>query len=98
MSAHRLRNLEANLDNLFRDVSLLEDGDINKAHLSRYLCVRTCGYLESVTRNLIANLCDGTSPQSVKNYVQKRSKYITNLGFSKTIKLLAEFDNNQAGV
>jgi|ERR1700741_1260359 len=94
MSVHRLKNLEKSLDSLFNEVSLLDDGDINKAHLSRYLCVRTSGFLESVTRYLIANLCDGTSPQTIQNYVQKRAKYITNLEFSKMTKLLAEFNGD----
>lgn len=94
MSSHRLRSLERNLDSLFHDVSLLDDGDINKAHLSRYLCVRTSGFLESVTKYLITNLCDGTSPQTIQNYVQKRAKYITNLGFVKMTKLLSEFNGD----
>jgi hypothetical protein len=88
----RLKSLEKSLDRLFNEVSLLQDEDINKAHLSRYLCVRTSGYMESVTRILIAKLCDGTSPKSIQNYVQKRSKYITNLGYKKMSNLLAEFD------
>jgi len=91
MSIKRLEILEKNLENLYSEVSLLNEGDINKAHLSRYLCVRTSGYLESVIRHLIVNFCDGTSPQQIENYLTTRTKYITNLEYSKIIKLLSEF-------
>lgn len=93
MSLIRLRTLEKNLDNLFSEVSLLSEGDIYKAHLSRYLCVRTSGYLESVMRNLIANYCDGTSPQQIQSYILKKTKYITNLEYRKIVKILGEFSH-----
>lgn len=96
MSFHRLQSHENSLDCLFREVSILDDSDVNKAHLTRYLCVRTSGFLEVVTRYLIADLCDGTSPQTINNYVQRRSKYITNLSFSKIIDLLSEFSPDWA--
>lgn len=96
MSLHQLRNQERNLDLLFQEVSLLDDGDVNKAHLTRYLCVRTSGFLEVVIRYLIADLCDGSSPKSVKNYVQNKSKYITNLSYKKMYDLLSEFNSEWA--
>lgn len=92
MSFHRLKSYEKNLDSLFNEVSLLDQGDVVKAHLTRYLCIRTSGFLEVVTRYLIANLCDGTSPRTVQNYVQNKVKYITNLNYSKMKDLLAEFN------
>lgn len=93
MSIHRLNSYEINLDKLFQDVSGLDDSDVNKAHLTRYLCVRISGYLEVVVRYLIADLCDGTSPTPISNYVQTRSKYITNLSFKKICELLHEFSS-----
>lgn len=93
MSIQRLVILERNLDNLFKEVSLLKEGDVNKAHLSRYLCVRTSGYLESVIRHLIVNFCDGTSPQQIENYLTKKTKYITNLEYKKIVSLLGEFSS-----
>jgi hypothetical protein len=91
MADYRLNLLERNLDNLFSEVSSLVEDDINKAHLSRYLCVRTSGYLESVIRNLIVNYCEGTSPKEIETYISKRSKYITNLEYKKILTLLDEF-------
>ena len=79
MSLYKLNIFERQLDNLFAEVSTIDEGEETKAHLSRYLCVRTSGYLENVTRILIANFCDGTSPQPISNYISKRTKYITNL-------------------
>lgn len=92
MSLHKLKSFERQLDNLFREVSIIDEGEETKAHLSRYLCVRTSGYLENVIRFLIANYCDGTSPQSISNYVVKRTKYITNLDYNKIRSLLSEFN------
>lgn len=94
MSFYKLTIYEKQLDNLFRDVSTIAEGEEIKAHLSRYLCVRTSGYLENVVRNLIANFCEGTSPQPIANYIGKRTKYITNLDFNKIKSLLAEFNND----
>jgi len=94
MSLKRLEILEKNLENLYSEVSLLNEGDINKAHLSRYLCVRTSGYIESVLRHLIVNFCDGTSPQQIGNYLTNRTKYITNLEYKKIASLLGEFSSD----
>lgn len=91
MSFYKINIYEKQLDNLFRDVSIIDEGEEIKAHLSRYLCVRTSGYLENVFRILIANFCDGTSPQPVANYIVKRTKFITNLDYSRIRTLLSEF-------
>lgn len=94
MGFYKLNIYERQLDSLFNEVSQIQEGEINKAHLTRYLCVRTSGYLENVTRILIADFCDGTSPQQINNYIIKRTKYITNLDFKRLKSLLAEFDSN----
>lgn len=94
MGFYKLGIYERQLDSLFNEVSLIQEGEINKAHLTRYLCIRTSGYLENVVRILIAHFCDGTSPQQINNYVVKRTKYITNLDFQRLTKLLSEFDPN----
>lgn len=91
MSFYKINIYEKQLDNLFRDVSIISEGEEIKAHLSRYLCVRTSGYLENVVRILIANFCDGTSPQPISNYIVKRTKFITNLDCSRIKILLADF-------
>jgi hypothetical protein len=94
MSLYKLRIYERQLDSLFEEVSQIPEGEINKAHLTRYLCVRTSGYLENVTRLLIANFCDGSSPQPISNYIVKKTKYITNLDYKRLKSLLSEFDIN----
>lgn len=93
MSSIRLRHQERNLDNLFIEVSTLDEGEIIKAHLARYLCVRTSGYLENVVKSLISNYCDGSSPQPIQTFVIKRTKHSTNLGYMKLLRLLEEFSN-----
>ncbi|WP_452601873.1 MAE_28990/MAE_18760 family HEPN-like nuclease [Pontimicrobium sp. MEBiC06410] len=94
MGFYKLSIYERQLDSLYREVSQIQEGEINKAHLTRYLCVRTSGYLENVARILIAHFCDGTSPQPINNYIAKRTKYITNLDFKKLKALLSEFDTS----
>jgi len=94
MSFYKLAIYERQLDSLYNEVSQIQEGEINKAHLTRYLCVRTSGYLENVARILIAHFCDGTSPQPVNNYIVKRTKYITNLDFKRLKGLLSEFDSS----
>lgn len=93
MGFYKIGIYERQLDSLFNEVSQIQEGEINKAHLTRYLCVRTSGYLENVVRILIAHFCDGTSPQPINNYVVKRTKYITNLDFKRLHSLLSDFDN-----
>ncbi|MFB6340316.1 HEPN domain-containing protein [Saccharicrinis sp. FJH62] len=94
MSLQRLNLIEKNLDNLFDEISKLDEGDVNKAHLSRYLCIRTSGYLETVIRSLILNFCEGTSPQQIENYLTQKTKYITNLEYKKILRLLGEFSKD----
>lgn len=94
MSFYKIGIYERQLDSLYNEVSQIQEGEINKAHLTRYLCVRTSGYLENVVRILIAHFCDGTSPQPVNNYIVKRTKYITNLDFKRLKGLLSEFDSS----
>lgn len=94
MGFYKLKIYEKQLDSLFAEVSQVQEGEITKAHLSRYLCIRTSGYLENVTRILIAQFCDGTSPQPINNYIVNRTKYITNLDFKRLKALLSEFDPN----
>lgn len=94
MSVHRLNSYEKTLERLFEEISYLDDGDANKAHLTRYLCVRISGYLEVVVKYLIIDLCDGTSPMPISNYVQAKAKYITNLSFKKICELLSDFNSD----
>lgn len=94
MSFYKIGIYEKQLDSLYNEVSQIQEGEINKAHLTRYLCVRTSGYLENVVRILIAHFCDGTSPQPVNNYIVKRTKYITNLDYKRLNGLLSEFDSS----
>lgn len=91
MSAHRIRLQERNLDVLFTEVSTLSEGEIIKAHLARYLCVRTSGYLENVVKALISNYCDGTSPRPIQSFILSKTKNTTNLNYTKILRLLAEF-------
>lgn len=89
----KLEQQERKLDNLFELVKKIEDEE-EKAYLSKFLCVRTSGYIESSIRNLINEFTDKSTPKPIQSYVNKETKYITNLRFDKLCVLLSMFDTN----
>lgn len=88
----KLQQQEKKLDALFNLVQKVDD-DEEKALLSKFLCVRASGYIESSIRHLIGEFTDGTSPQQIQSYINKKTKYITNLNYEKLLELLDQFDN-----
>ena len=91
----RLDQEEKKLDNLFDVVRNVKDEE-QKALLSKLLCVRASGFVESSIRNLIAEFIDGTSPHQIQSYINKEIKYITNLRYSRLVEVLNGFDENWA--
>lgn len=89
----KLEQQERKLDNLFKLVQGIEDEE-EKAILSKFLCIRASGFIESSIRNLIADFTIGSAPKQIQSYVNKETKYITNLKYERLLDLLASFDNN----
>lgn len=91
----KLAQEEKKLDSLFEVVQNVEDEE-QKALLSKFLCVRASGFVESSIRNLIAEFTDGTSPHQIQSYINKEVRYITNLKYSRLIEVLSNFDKKWA--
>ena len=91
----KLAQEEKKLDSLFEVVQNVEDEE-QKALLSKFLCVRASGFVESSIRNLIAEFTDGTSPHQIQSYINKEVRYITNLKYRRLIEVLSDFDKKWA--
>jgi len=88
--------IEKQLDQLFDEVKELDEGII-KSHMTRYLCVRTSGYIESLYKSLIGDFTDGTSPKQIQRFVEKKTKYSTNLVYARMIENLTLFSVDWSG-
>lgn len=89
----KLEQQEKKLDSLFLMCQKIEDVE-QQAVMAKFLCVRASGFVESSFRHLISEYTDGTSPRQIQSYVNKKTKYVTNLNFEKILELLATFDND----
>lgn len=87
----RLESQEHQLDTLFSTVEKQPDDEI-KAYLSKYLCVRTSGFLENVVKNLISEYVTGSTPKPIENYVSREMRNLTNLDDKKLCNFLKKFD------
>jgi hypothetical protein len=86
----KLEQQEKKIDSLFELVGQVAD-DETKAVLSKFLCVRTSGFIESSLKNLLNEYIQGTSPKNIQQFVYKKIKTITNLKFEKLSETLALF-------
>lgn len=88
----RLEVQEKTLDKLFETVSRLEDDEI-KAHLAKYLCIQTSGYLENVIKELVAEYHNGTCKKSTSNFVTEKIRNLTNIDEIKLAAFLKSFNS-----
>lgn len=79
------------IKDLYQLTSKISDEE-TQAHMSRYLCVQSSGYLENVVKSLVEDYISKKCPSPVVNYVQKKVSNITNLGFEKLCDFLDSFD------
>lgn len=84
---------ESKIKDLYLLTSKIED-DETQAHMSKFLCVQSSGYLENVVKSLIESYLDKSCPQSVSRFVQKKVSNLTNLEFEKLCSFLDSFDSN----
>ena len=85
-----LQSAITKLDNLF---SLTEsvDNDEVKSNMSRFLCVRTSGLMETFVKEKVSEYVSGTSPIPIQNYMVSAVKSITNLDSERIEKFLGQF-------
>jgi RiboL-PSP-HEPN len=89
----KLDQQEKKIDNLFELVGKVSD-DETKAILSKFLCVRTSGFIESSIKNLLNEYVQGSSPKNIQQFVSKKIKTITNLKFDRLAETLGLFSDN----
>lgn len=68
-----------------------QDDDEVKAHLSRYLCIRVSGIVESAIKLIFQSYVDGKCPQCVASYTNKHIQKINNVASEKISNLLGSF-------
>lgn len=88
----RLQNQERKLDNLFIEVSKLDEDHYFKPHLAKYLCIQVSGYLENVVKELVSNFHDKTCKKETGNFVNKKLKNFTNVDDRRLCELLNSFN------
>lgn len=88
----KIQQQEKKLDDLFKLVEAVTD-DETKAVLSKFLCVRTSGFIETTIKNLINDYIDGTSPKKVQDFVNKKMRSVTNLRYDKILLVLDMFSS-----
>jgi len=86
----RIENQEIRLDDLYRTVETLEESEL-KVHLSRYLCIRSSGFLENVVKDLIILYVTSSSSKYTANFVETEIRNFTNVTYEKLVKLLQRF-------
>lgn len=86
----RIENQEIKLDDLYKIVEILDEGEL-KAHMTRYLCIRSSGYLENVIKDLVITYVSASSSKFTSNFVEIEIRNFTNVTYDKLIKLLQRF-------
>lgn len=89
----RLDQLTKRVDNAFAVAEQAADEEI-QAHLSRYLCVLTSGYLEECLRLVITAYAVSAAAPNVSAYVASKVKTITNINEEKLGQLLNSFSSD----
>lgn len=92
MMSRSLHEVTARLDRVFQMSDKIDD-DEAKAHLARYLCVLTSGYLEEVIKILIQDYVAAQASPTVANHVSSTTSNLTNLNSEKIGQLLNSFSS-----
>jgi Mg/Co/Ni transporter MgtE len=87
----KLEFQEKKLDQLFLTVSQMTD-DETKALMSKFLCVRASGFIESSLKNLINEYTSKSVPKPIENFVNTKIKNITNLKYDRLAEVLGSFN------
>lgn len=74
------------LDSIFVDAKKIDKEDCElRSHMSKYLCIRVSGLMETFFKRQIANYLDKSTPKPIGNYVNSRFQTFTSVN-SKKIK------------
>lgn len=87
---HKIESQIKQLDTLYAFAREQDDDEV-KAHLSRYLCIRTSGIVESSIKLIIRGYLIKKCPSTVESFVNSHVSSINNVESDKISKLLAKF-------
>lgn len=87
---HKIQSQIKNLDSLF-DFAKEQVDDEVKAHLARYLCIRTSGLMESSIKLIVKGYVDKKCPIQIQNYVNSNVGRLNNVESDKIGNLLCMF-------
>lgn len=79
------------LDNLFKQVSQLQDPEL-QAHFSRYLCVLVAGFLETSIRRFYSLYARNSASPAVAHFVEVHLKWFQNPTCGKICDVARAFD------
>jgi hypothetical protein len=86
-----LHEISSRLDRVFESSRYVEDEEI-KAHLAKYLCVLTSGYLEQSVKIIIRSYVSKRTHPYIYNYFNLSTDSLTNLGTAKLANFLELFN------
>lgn len=78
------------LDTLYAFVDQQEDDEV-KAHLARYLCIRTSGLMESCVKLIVKGYVYKKCPEPVESFVNSHVARLNNVEIDKISSLLSLF-------
>lgn len=81
------------LDALYAFAKEFDDDEI-KAHLARYICIRTSGLVESSVKLIVQGYLKKKCPLPVENFVNSHVANLNNVASDKISSLLAKFSTN----
>lgn len=89
----KLEQQETKLNQLFSKVESVADEE-TKAILSKFLCVRTSGYIEAALKALVNEFVSGSSPKCVQRFVNDKMRTVTNLKYERILNILSSYDDD----
>lgn len=91
----KLKRQKEQLDDLFKTVDQLrKSGNQLEAHLTRYLCILVCGFLENAVSAIFTDYVMGkkTSPY-IEKYIENSLRRFQNPALKKILELAGKFNN-----
>ena len=88
----KLDQQKRRLESIFKLAESIEDEEV-QAYFSKLLCILTSGLLENTIKNLVDELCAGTSPKGIQKFVSSQTRMITNLRYDRVLQVLNNFDS-----
>jgi hypothetical protein len=92
----RLELQRRTLDDLVKQVALLDNGDVMKSHMAKYFCILVSGYIENSIKELISNYHNKTCKKETAKFITIKMKNITNLDDIKITTFLQSFSESWA--